>query len=68
MKKIYHVQCDAMEVEGMFDEDGKLLGAWCLNHANWRGEYFNSFMKATGIKVVKSSKKEYVAELQKFLE
>ena len=68
MKKVYHVQCEAMEVEGMFDEDGKLLGAWCLNDADWRSEYFNDFMKAAGIKVVASKKKEYILELQKFLE
>jgi hypothetical protein len=41
-------------VEGMFDEDKKLLGAWCYNDAEWRGEYMNGFIKNLGFVVVQS--------------
>lgn len=61
MKTIYYAYADNVcteeqfdrlgEVEGMFDEQGKLIGAWCLNDGNWRSEYFDPFMEALGIQV-----------------
>lgn len=59
MKTIYHVYIcddDVGEVEGMFDTDGKLLGTWSNNDGNWRGEYFDPFMKELGIEVKDGSR------------
>lgn len=48
---IYHVYDGENEIEGMFDENGEWLGAWCCNDANWRNEYFDGFLEALGISV-----------------
>jgi hypothetical protein len=57
--KIYHIfdegGDDEGEIEGMFNKDGELLGGWCLNDGNWRGEYMNGFLAALGIEVVDDS-------------
>jgi hypothetical protein len=53
MKTIRWVIVDDHEVEGMFSEDGELLGAWCLNDADWRQEYFSGFMETIGIEVIR---------------
>lgn len=51
MKKIKIVFTEEIgEVEGVFDENDVLLGAWSCNDACWR-EYFNSFMFKLGIKI-----------------
>ena len=56
MKKVHrlHVEGDSDlgEVEGMFSEEGELLGAWCLNDAQYRVEYMNGFLAALGFDVV----------------
>ena len=54
MATVYNVCLDGHEVEGMFDENKRLLGAWCLNDADWRHEYMNGFMRKLGINVVHS--------------
>lgn len=52
MKTIYHVYSDSDgEIEGMFDADGNMLGAWCCNDGLWRGEYFDPFLRKLGIEV-----------------
>ena len=43
---------DVGEVEGMFDANGDVLGTWCNNDARWRGEYFEPFLEALGIRVL----------------
>lgn len=63
MKTIYYVPSDKLEADGMFDADGNLLGAWCINDAMWRGEYMNGFMKALGIEVVTSHDPELLKKL-----
>jgi hypothetical protein len=40
------------EVEGMFSNDGTLLGIWSNNDASWRNEYFSPFMEELGFKIV----------------
>jgi hypothetical protein len=53
MKTVYHVYDEEEgEVEGMFDEKGKLIDTWCCNDASWRGEYFDGFMTWAGIKII----------------
>lgn len=55
MKKIYFLYLcddDVGEVEGMFDEQGEMLGNWCCNDATWRGEYFNGFIESLGYEVI----------------
>jgi hypothetical protein len=37
------------EVQGMFDMEGNLLGAWSDNDASWRNEYFSPFLEKLGI-------------------
>jgi hypothetical protein len=37
------------EVQGMFDMEGNLLGAWSDNNAAWRNEYFSPFLEKVGI-------------------
>jgi hypothetical protein len=63
--KIYFVYaCDedgSGEVEGMFSEDGTLLGSWACNDGQWRSEYFNHFMNKLGINV-EASDDELLAE------
>ena len=39
------------EAQAVFDEKGRLLGAWFCNDANWRSEYFDGFMAELGIVV-----------------
>lgn len=53
------------EIEGMFDENDELLGAWSCNDANWRDEYFSEFMEKLGIKVIYSSERKLVKKLVK---
>lgn len=58
--KIYHIYDEGDdenygETEGMFSEEGELLGGWCLNDAHWRGEYMNGFLQSLNIEVVKDS-------------
>lgn len=50
MKTVYFAYIED-ECEGMFNSKGELLGAWCANDGNWRGEYFDGFLKSVGIKV-----------------
>lgn len=51
MKTVYHVYCEDYECEGMFSEDGKLLGMWSCNDGNWRDEYFNGFLRELDISI-----------------
>ena len=51
---VYIEDDDVGEVEGMFLDDGTMLGTWCCNDASWRSEYFNGFMEALGVQVVNS--------------
>ena len=58
--KIYHIYDEGDddnygEIEGMFSEDGELLGGWCLNDASWRGEYMRGFLTSLGIEVIGDS-------------
>ena len=39
------------EAQAMFNDDGTLLGIWSSNDGNWRGEYFDSFLRHLGIVV-----------------
>lgn len=58
MKKIYSFYSEKYgEVEGMFDEKGKLLDCWSCRDANWRNEYFNGFMEKLGVQVLALPKK-----------
>jgi len=56
MKTIYHISLDSPEVQGIFDVNGNLLGAWSSNDANWRSEYFSEFMEQLGIREENPSK------------
>ena len=47
----YYCGDDVGEVEGMFDENDKLLGTWCCNDGMWRNEYFNGFLQELGIDI-----------------
>jgi len=70
MKKIYFVNyCDEFEAQGMFDDKGKLLDGWSCNDGNWRGEYFDGFLKELGIVVdySKSDDPKLVKKLYKML-
>lgn len=42
---------DLGEAEAMFDSDGSLLGLWACNDGNWRGEYFDSFLRGIGVTI-----------------
>lgn len=56
MKTIYRAFSEeAGEVEGMFDENGELLGIWSCNDASWRNEYFSPFMKRLGITIERAT-------------
>ncbi|HYT42643.1 MAG TPA: hypothetical protein VEP90_09870 [Methylomirabilota bacterium] len=71
MKKIYYVSyCDKFEGEGMFDAKGNLLDAWSRNDGDWRGEYFDGFMKKLGIEVdySRSDDQNLVKKLLKVLD
>jgi len=51
MQKIQIVYTDnPSEIEAVFI-DGKIVAAWYLSDASWRGEYFNGFMGKLGIEV-----------------
>jgi len=56
---------DGAEAQGMFSEDGTLLGSWSLNDGNWRSEYFNNFMKNVGITVEASEDEQLIKKLEK---
>ncbi len=51
MRTIHHVFIEDCEVEGFFDENGKLLDYWYCNDADWRGEYFNPVFRKLGIDI-----------------
>jgi len=54
------------EIEGMFDDEGTLLGVWSSDDANWRIEYFRGFMEKLGIEVInRSASKALVNKLRK---
>ena len=51
MKPVYVVSIEddeVGEVQGMFDEDFKLIDYWSLNDANWRSEYFEGILNHFG--------------------
>ena len=52
MTTIYRHYIESHEAEGMFSLDGTLIDAWSCNDANWRNEYFGTFMKAVGVIVM----------------
>jgi len=69
MKIIYEFYSEKYgEVGGMFDADGNLLDCWVLNDADWRGEYFNGFMKKIGVEVVRLPKKFEKKALKQIVE
>lgn len=53
--KITHVYVcdDDGEMEGFFDDQGRLLAAWCLNDAHWRNEYMDGLLESLGHEIVK---------------
>ena len=52
MRKLFIAYSDEHgEVEGMFDQDGTMLGMWACNDATWRNEYFSPFMWALGYEI-----------------
>jgi hypothetical protein len=65
LKPIIHIFDEQNEIEGMFDLDGNCLGAWCLNDANWRNEYFNGFIEALGYEITASNEDDYEIFLAK---
>lgn len=58
MKTIYFsdYEGDLGEAQAMLDEDGTVLDYWYSNDGNWRGEYFDGFLRELGIKVDYSGK------------
>jgi hypothetical protein len=69
MKTIWHVSSeDEGEIEGIFDENGELLGMWCCNDAHWRNEYFSPFMKGLGIEVKTNWRDPIYQEMKQKLE
>lgn len=69
MKIIYEFYSEKYgEVEGMFNTDGKLIDCWSSNDANWRGEYFNGFMKKIGVEVERLPKKFEKKALEQIVE
>lgn len=72
LKKVYVVYaCDSKgdlgEIEGVYDVDKEeWLDFWFCNDANWRGEYFNGFLRTLGIDVAQPDKKLF-PKLQKEL-
>jgi len=65
---VYAAPDEGGEVEGMFRDDGTLLGCWSLNDAHWRSEYFNHFMKKLGIKIESSEDHLLIEKLMKEFE
>lgn len=56
-KTVYYAQTEEVgEVEGMFDEDGELLGMWSCNDACWQNEYFSEFLDKLGVYVVEDGR------------
>ena len=53
------------EAEGMFDEEGTLLGTWACNDGDWRPEYFNEFMGKLGYNVEVSEDEALIKKLIK---
>ena len=51
MKTVYKASIESPEMEGFFDENGKLLDYWYCNDACWRDEYFNGVFKKLGIDI-----------------
>jgi hypothetical protein len=68
MKKVYLVYDGRYGFEGMFDESGKLLGAWACTMAQWRPTQFDEFMRNLNVEVVPSSETALVAKMQKVAE
>lgn len=64
MKTLYHVRIDEDEIEGFFDEDGDLMGAWCLNDARWRNEYMNPLLNSLGYQVEKNTHSALIQALK----
>lgn len=55
MKKLFIMSCEPLgEFDIWFDEEGKLLGGYSWDDANWREEYFNHLFK--GIVEIKTMK------------
>lgn len=53
MAKVHIVYSEEYgELEGAFNEEGKLIGMWSCNDACWRDEYFAPFMKALGVETI----------------
>jgi len=53
MKIVYFVdfyEDDIGSVQGMI-MDGKLIGTWMCNDANWREEYFSEFIQNLGFHI-----------------
>lgn len=68
-KVIYHFYTEKWgEVEGMFDESGKMLGTWFLNDAHWRGEYMDGFIAELGFEVKSLPKKLETKALEQIAE
>ena len=65
MRTIRHVILEDDDYEGMFDEAGNLLGAWHANDGNWRGEYFDGFLKELGITVKYSDNRVLKSKLRR---
>lgn len=65
MIKLFLVDTQCASYEGMFNEDGELLGYWHENDACWRGEYFNPVLKKLGITVEYSDDVDLVEKLER---
>jgi hypothetical protein len=51
MINLYYANPGDDIIEGVFHQDGRLLGYWSPNDANWRS-YFNLFMKELGFEMI----------------
>lgn len=56
MQVIYHLYDGKYEIEGMFSQQGNIIGCWSLNDACWRNEYFEGFLNELGYQVSKPPK------------
>lgn len=54
---------DIGEVQGIFDSTGELLGAWSMNDAYWRSEYYDGFMHELGFELEESDDEVLVGKL-----
>lgn len=62
---LYSVEDDDLgEAQGMFLEDGTLLGAWLRDDADWRSEYLDPFMQKLDFKIRAPKKDERTKLLQ----